>query len=220
MFETIGMIWTITVGSRHFEPHRETKIGSRIVTSNCAKIAEMFCYHDHVTHFQRKKYGQTKVVVNAHMDEIINVVPVKGSNYFGVQDFYEKLSKNYDALQTLEEGEKLQGFVMTTLNKLPHVKPDPVRVNESWEEWSMEDLIDALQKWLRRNHVENSKCEKHLFTQRPGDNQSPYCLFCRKHDHWSENCTVVTALANRKKFFVDHNLCFNCGRSNHSRAVP
>ena len=55
---------------------------------------------------------------------------------------------------------KLQGFVMTTLNKLPLVKPDLVRVNESWEEWSMEDLIDALQKWLRRNHVESSKCEK------------------------------------------------------------
>ena len=29
------------------------------------------------------------------------------------------------------------------------------------------------------------------------------------------NCTVVTALADRKKFSVDRNLCFNCGRSNH-----
>ena len=55
---------------------------------------------------------------------------------------------------------KLQGFVMTTLNKLLQVKPDLVRVDESWEEWSMEDLIDALQKWLKRNHVESSKCEK------------------------------------------------------------
>ena len=55
---------------------------------------------------------------------------------------------------------KLQGFVMTTLNNLPLVKPDLVKVDESWEEWSMEDLIDALQKWLRRNHVKSSKCEK------------------------------------------------------------
>ena len=108
----------------------------------------------------KKGYGQTKVVVNAHMDEILNLFPVKGSNYVRVQEFYEKLSRNYDALQTLEEGKKLQGFVMTTLNKLPHVKPDLVRVDENWEEWSMEDLIDALQKWLRRNHVEYSKCEK------------------------------------------------------------
>ena len=55
---------------------------------------------------------------------------------------------------------KLQGFVMTTLNKLLQVKPDLVRVDESWEEWSMEDLIDVLQKWLRRNHVASRKCEK------------------------------------------------------------
>ena len=66
----------------------------------------------------KKEYGQTKVVVNAHMDEIINLTPVRGSNYSKVQEFYEKLSKNFDALQTLGEDEKLIGFVMATLNKL------------------------------------------------------------------------------------------------------
>ena len=66
--------------------------------------------------------------MNAHMEEIINLFLVKGSNYFRVQEFYEKLSRNYNALQTLEEGQKLQGFVMTTLNKLPQVKPYLVRV--------------------------------------------------------------------------------------------
>jgi len=83
----------------------------------------------------KKEYGKRKVVINAHMEEVINLFPVKGSNYFTVQEFYEKLSSNY---------EKLQGFVMATLNKLPQVKPDLVRVDESWEEWSVEDLIDAL----------------------------------------------------------------------------
>ena len=66
--------------------------------------------------------------MNAHMEEIINLFPVKGFNYFRVQEFYEKLSRNYNALQALEEGQKLQGFVMTTLNKLPQIKPDLVRV--------------------------------------------------------------------------------------------
>ena len=49
----------------------------------------------------RKEYGQTKLVVNAHMDEIINLTPVKGNIYDKVRDFYERLSKNFDALQTL-----------------------------------------------------------------------------------------------------------------------
>ena len=67
----------------------------------------------------QKEYGQTKLVVNAHMDEIINLTPVKGSSFEKVREFYEVLSKNYDALQTLGEADMLRGFVMTTLKKLP-----------------------------------------------------------------------------------------------------
>ena len=36
--------------------------------------------------------------------------------------FYDKLGSNFDALQTLGEGDK--GFMMNTLNKLSHLKPD------------------------------------------------------------------------------------------------
>ena len=87
----------------------------------------------------KKEYGHPKFVRNAHMDAIINLTPVKGSSYDKVYDkVYEKLSKNFDALQTLGEGDKLHGFVMSTINKLPQVKP----------EWSMEVLINNLQKWL------------------------------------------------------------------------
>jgi hypothetical protein len=69
------------------------------------------------------------------MDEIITLPVIKGTNYENIQEFYEKLSKNYNALQTLGEGNMLKGLVMTTLNKLPNVKPDLVRIDESWEEW-------------------------------------------------------------------------------------
>ena len=60
----------------------------------------------------------------------------------------------------------------------------------------MEDLIHALQKWLTRNHVESSKCEKQ------GDKLKPCCLFCQEQEHCSEDCTLVSTLADRKKFFV------------------
>ena len=52
----------------------------------------------------QKEYGQTKLVVNDHMNEIINLTPVKGNSYDKVRDVYETLSKNFDALQTLGEG--------------------------------------------------------------------------------------------------------------------
>ena len=48
----------------------------------------------------------------------------------------------------------LKGFVLTTLNKLPQVKPDLVRTDDDWEDWGMEDLLKALQRWLKRNKNE------------------------------------------------------------------
>ena len=72
----------------------------------------------------KKEYGQTKLVVNAHIDDVVNLPTVRGSSYEKILAFYEHLSKNYDALQTLGEHEKLNGFVMCTINKLPNVKSD------------------------------------------------------------------------------------------------
>lgn len=69
---------------------------------------------------------------NTHMDEIVNLTPMKGNSYVKVWEFYEQLSKKFDALHTLEEADMLKGFVMTMLKKLPQVKPDLVRVDDKW----------------------------------------------------------------------------------------
>ncbi|XP_067041060.1 troponin I-like [Acropora muricata] len=98
----------------------------------------------------QSEYGQTKLVINAHVNEIVHLPVVRGTNYAKIQEFYEKVSKNFDALLTLGEAEMLRGFVMITLNKLPHVKPDLVRTDDNWESWDMEAFIDGLKKWLKR----------------------------------------------------------------------
>ena len=89
----------------------------------------------------KTEFGQSKTVVATHMEEIINLPVTRGSNYERVCEFYEKLSKNFDALQTLGEGEMLKGFVLSTLNKLPQVKSDLVRTDEGWEDWNMESWL-------------------------------------------------------------------------------
>ena len=168
----------------------------------------------------KKEYGQTRVVISAHLDEIINLPTIRGTNHEKIQDFYDKLSRNFDALQTLGEGEKLQGFVMNTLNKLPHVKPDLVRVDGSWEEWEMGALINNLQAWLKRNKCDDgfkppSDIRKRERNWYGGDGKpKPKCIFCSE-EHWSDECKRVVTRDQRRKFFVDKNLCFNCGRTGH-----
>ena len=140
---------------------------------------------------------------------------------------YEKLSKKKDALQTLGEGEMLRGFVLSTLNKLPQVKPDLVRTDEGWEDWNMEDLIISIQKWLKRNKTEDThkeqaepkRRERHLFSQKRAVVTSnrggePHCIFCEQK-HWGDSCPTYDTIKKRRQFFASHRLCYNCGRAGH-----
>ena len=93
----------------------------------------------------------------------------------------------------------------------------------------MSNLIDSLQKWLRRNKVEDSntkqtsdprrKRENSLFTQRK-DNENnkgkktPCCIFC-KSEHWSDSCKSCVTAAQRETYFSENKLCFNCGSPGH-----
>ena len=108
----------------------------------------------------RSEYGQSKLVVNAHVEEIVNLPVIKGSNYLKIQEFYESVSRNYDALLTMGEADMLRGFVMSTLNKIPQVRPDIVRTDENWENWDMEALINNLRQWLTRHKQWRCTTEK------------------------------------------------------------
>ena len=123
------------------------------------------------------------MAVNAHVSEIINLTAVKSTNFERVYNFHQKLSKSYDALQTLGKSDTLAGLAMTTIDKLPHAKPDLVRTDEDWEKWDMGELITNLEKWIKRrkpsetssNVPDNSsfKKEKHWFTS-GRETQPPY----------------------------------------------
>ncbi len=101
----------------------------------------------------KRDYGHITLVVNAHMDAIVNLPVVKGSSYEKVKEFYEKASQSFDALETLGKSDMLKGFVLSTLNKLPNIKSDLVRTDNEWESWCMKDLLDNLQQWLNRNKM-------------------------------------------------------------------
>ena len=117
----------------------------------------------------------------------------------------------------------LKGFVMTTVNKLPQVKPDLVRTDDTWEDWTMAVLIGEIRKWLSRHKVDPGEARKEgsWFTLKgngkqlqPGKTISPICTFCKK-DHWGGDCKTVVTLEARRKYFYDNELRFNCGKPGH-----
>ena len=57
----------------------------------------------------KPQYGQSKLVVNAHVEEIVNLPVIKGSSSLKNQEFYESVSRNYDALLTMGEADCFGG---------------------------------------------------------------------------------------------------------------
>ena len=85
---------------------------------------------------------------------------------------------------TMGEADMLRGFVISTLNKIPQMRPDIARTDENWENWDMEALINNLRQWLKRHKVDDApgdsgdvqpKREKHWYNKEKGD---PVCIFC------------------------------------------
>ena len=87
----------------------------------------------------------------------------------------------------------------------------------------MEDLLKALQKWLKINKTEDPlkgmmKKGREIGTQGRESRkcmQNPIACFVKKIDHWGEACEVVNTIAKRREFFMTKRLCFNCGRPGH-----
>lgn len=86
----------------------------------------------------------------------------------------------------------------------------------------MENLIDNIQRWLRRNklshdcHKRDSR-ERNMYIRRKGDKdgrRSVQCVFC-KLDHWSDKCKSCVITKQRKNFFVENKLCSNCALRGH-----
>ena len=46
----------------------------------------------------KKEYGQKQTVINTHIEVVVEVLVTRAASYTKIQDFYVKLSRNYDAL--------------------------------------------------------------------------------------------------------------------------
>ena len=49
----------------------------------------------------KKEFGQKQTIINTHIEEVVNLPAIRSTSYIKIQDFFEKLSKTYDALSKL-----------------------------------------------------------------------------------------------------------------------
>ena len=101
----------------------------------------------------KQKFGQQSEIVSAHISKITRLPEIRSTNTSQIQDFYETLVRHVQALETMDKLHSVNGYTRTILDRLPGIRADLVRDDESWKDWEFPDLVDSLRCWTERNPV-------------------------------------------------------------------
>ena len=176
----------------------------------------------------KTNYGKPSEVANAHTQQIISLPTVQGSQPSKIHEFYENLVTNTQALETMGKIKDINGYVRVTLDKLPGIRADLVRLDEDWQNWGFPQMIEALRKWCDRNPVQSGDRNQvrpeerktkpprdKFFQAKTGEYKPRPCIYCEAVEHRSIDCKKVTSIDDRKKVLSSKKLCYNCTGTRH-----
>ena len=171
----------------------------------------------------RTKYGKESEIINAHVTNIMSLLVIHGANPSKILEFYEALSPNLQALETMGKLGEVNGYVRMTLDKLEGIRGDLVRTDDDWQEWKFLQSLEALRKWTIRSpskvEERGAKKEKPLppkplkqrmFQVKQQDAKRRPCVYCDSLNHQSVNCNKVTTIQERRKQLNLKVIPFNC----------
>ena len=181
-----------------------------------------------------ERFGKESEIVKAYIKEILDLPSISSANPRKIGEFSEKLTYCVQALQTLNKLEQVNGAASMSLDKLPAIRGDLVRIDPSWESWDLAKLSEAVRLWTRRNPADTNQREQteqqtakqnlrqqaRIYHTRRGSDLKPRCwpcVYCGE-DHKAVECTKVTDVSDRRQILLHKRLCFNCTAGNH-RAV-
>ena len=156
-----------------------------------------------------ERFGKESEIVKAYTKEILDLPSISSANPRKISEFSEKLTYCVQALQILNKLEQVNGAASMTLDKLPAIRGDLVRIDPSWESWDMAKLsVQAVRLWTRRNSADTNQREREQEQQTAKQNvrqqariyHTPRgsdlkarcwpCVYCSE-DHKAVECTKV-----------------------------
>ena len=167
------------------------------------------------------KFGKPSELANAHIQNILSLPVIAGKNSVQINEFYEKLMTSVQSLDTIGKLKEINGYVRSTIDKLPGIRADLVRTDSDWHCWDFGQFVEQLQQWTEKNPIsfekkppEHQKRER-AYQARQSDSKLKNCVYCNKADNKSTNCNSVTSINERRKILSDKKLCFNCTGTKH-----
>ena len=91
--------------------------------------------------------------MNAYVQNIMGLPAISGASPVKTHQFYEALSFNVQARDTLGKLKEVKGYVRMSIDKLPRLRRDLIRTGENWQVWDFSKFIYALQGWTGKSLV-------------------------------------------------------------------
>ena len=104
-----------------------------------------------INNILKTNYGKESEIVNAHFTNIMPLPVIYASNPNKILEFFETLSPNLQALETMGKIKEVNGYVRMTLDKLEGIRGDLVCTDDNWQDWEIPHLLEALRKWTTIN---------------------------------------------------------------------
>ena len=158
----------------------------------------------------KAKFGKPSEITNTHIQCVMSLLIISQNNATKIYDFYEKLLTHSQALDTIGKLNEINGYVRMTLDKLPTIYADLVRIDDDWQERDFGQFIEALRKWADRNPISlddkrtnrNTPRKDRLYQISQDIWKAKLCVYCNKEDHKSTDCKTVTNVEDYKRSFA------------------
>ena len=165
-----------------------------------------------VKNILKAKYGRLIEVARAHVQSILGLPVITGTNPARICEFYDKLETNIQMLESMGKEQEIRGYVRLTLDKLLGIRVDLVRLNDDWQEWEFPELVESLRKWCERipvpldshrggNFGRHDKGGDRTFQTKQEDWKTKPCVYWKLAEHKSVDCEKIKRVADRRKYF-------------------
>ena len=158
----------------------------------------------------KAKFGKPSEVSAADIQYITSLPIIPNSNTNRIHEFYGKLVISVQALETMNKLKEINGYMRLSLDKLPGIRADLVRLEDNWQEWDFAKLVDSLRRWTERNtkNILNNdpKYKRENVFHSKEQKQTPRaCVYCDKQGHKGSECEVVKSVTDRKLISLKKN---------------
>ena len=105
----------------------------------------------------KSTYAKPSELANAHIQNILSLPAILRSNPVKIHDSYKKLITRVRLLDTIRILKQINGYVRSTLDKLPSIRAELFRLDNDWQERKFGQFVEALRQWTERNPISSER---------------------------------------------------------------